>query len=228
MTDEEIKNIVRRSYQYVAMYNTNNNCAMQENNPSSTGGWNKMFVPTGLADHNLNAIPRPNNDTLYLVSMMDLREDAIVIEFPDFDSKYVSLETSAYDHYVDVPLSTTYGTEDFKERTKMLFYTERTKNYKGEPIKGIDKTLKMTGDFAIAFLRIAPPPGEAEVQATIQQMNTQKLMTLSEFLGKPPQPPTSDEITFPAFGNDQYVFKNNFLEVMQFVFNKIIGRSPHL
>lgn len=33
-TDEEIENIVRRSYQYVAMFNTNNNFAMQQGNPS--------------------------------------------------------------------------------------------------------------------------------------------------------------------------------------------------
>jgi hypothetical protein len=48
-----------------------------------------------------------------------MRDDAIVIQFPEFDSKYVSLETSAYDRYVDVPLSTTNG--DFKKPTTMLF-----------------------------------------------------------------------------------------------------------
>jgi len=42
ITDEEIENIVRRSYQYVAMFNTNNNFAMQEGNPLGTGGWNKL------------------------------------------------------------------------------------------------------------------------------------------------------------------------------------------
>ena len=139
LSDKEIDNIVRRSYQYVAMFNTNNNFAMQKGNPFGTGGWNKMFVPETLSDHTFTAIPRPNNDSLYLFSMLDMRDDAVVIQFPAFDSKYVSLETSAYDHYIDVPLSTTKG--DFKKPTTMLFYTSRTKNYKGEPIKGIDKTL---------------------------------------------------------------------------------------
>ena len=183
LTDEEIENIVRRSYQYVAMFNTNNNFAMQEGNPLGTGGWNKMFVPETLSDHTFTAIPRPNNDSLYLFSMLDMRDDAVVIQFPAFDSKYVSLETSAYDHYVDVPLSTTKG--DFKKPTTMLFYTSRTKNYKGEPIKGIDRTLKMTGDFAIAFLRVTPHASEPErMKRNIAAMKTQKLMTLSEFQGK--------------------------------------------
>ena len=74
--------------------------------------------------------------------MLDMRDDAVVIQFPAFDSKFVSLETSAYDHYVDIPLSTTKG--DFKKPTTMLFYTERTKGYSGEPVEGIDKTLKIS------------------------------------------------------------------------------------
>ncbi len=216
LTDKEIDNIVRRSYQYVAMYNTNNNFAMQQGNPLSSGGWNKMFIPTGLTDHTLTAIPRPNNDTLYLISMLDMRDDAVVIQFPAFDSKFVSLETSAYDHYIDIPLSTTKG--DFEKPTTMLFYTERTKGYKGEPINGIDKTLKMTGDFAIAFLRIAPHANEPErMKRNIAAMQTQKLMTVSEFQGKAKKP--TGEARFPAFSNDQAVFKNNFLEAMQFVLN---------
>ena len=214
---EELREIVvRRAYQYVAMYNTNNNFAMQKRNPFSTHGWNKMFVPTGLTDHTLTAIPRPNNDTLYLISMLDMRDDAIVIDFPAFESKYVSLECSAYDHYIDIPLATNKG--DFKKRTKMLFYTERTKGYKGETVAGVDKTLKMTGDFAIAFLRIAPQAAEPDkYRRNLAAMQTQKLMTLSEFQGKPRKPRTP--LNFPKFSNDEAVFKHNFLEVMQFVFN---------
>lgn len=216
LSDKDVENIVRRSYQYVAMYNTNNNFAMQKGNPFSTGGWNRMYVPTGLTDHTLTAIPRPNNDTLYLISMLDMRDDAVVIQFPAFDSKFVSLETSAYDHYVDIPLSTTKG--DFNKPTTMLFYTERTKSYKGEPVKGIEKTLKMTGDFAIAFLRVAPHANDPErMKRNLAAMKAQKLMTLSEFKGKPKKPVSA--AGFPAFSNDQAVFKNDFLEVMQFVFN---------
>jgi len=115
LSDKDADSIVRRSYQYVAMYNTTNNFALEERNPFNTGGWNKMYIPTRLTDHTLTAIPRPNNDTLYLISMLDMPDDAVVIQFPAFDSKFVSLETSAYDHYVDIPLSTTKG--DFKKPT---------------------------------------------------------------------------------------------------------------
>lgn len=216
LSDEYVENIVRRSYQYVAMYNTNNNFAMQNENPFSTHGWNKMYVPSGLMDATVTAIARPNNDTLYLISMLDMRDDAVVIQFPAFDSKFVSLETSAYDHYVNIPLSTTKG--DFRKPTTMLFYTDRTSGYKGEPVEGIDKTLKMTGDFATAFLRVAPHASDSErMQRNLAAMHKQKLMTLSEFQGKAKK--AVSDVSFPAFGNDKIVFKNNFLEVMQFVFN---------
>ncbi len=38
LTDAEVEDIVRRSYQYVAMYNVNNKFAMDPGNPMSTGG----------------------------------------------------------------------------------------------------------------------------------------------------------------------------------------------
>ena len=44
----------------------------------------------------------------------------------------------------------------------------------------------MTGDFAIAFLRVAPHASEpARMQRNLEAMQKQKLMTLSEFRGGP-------------------------------------------
>lgn len=216
LNDKDIDNIVRRSYQYIAMYNVVNNAAMNEKNPQNTGGWNRKFVATTLADHTMKMIARPNNDTLYLPVAMDLRDDAVVIKFPAFDSRYVVLETSAYDHYVEIPLSTMDG--DFKKPTTMLFYTERTKGYGGESVKGIDKTLKMSGDFAAAFLRVMPHANEPDrMKRNIAAMKSLEVMPLAEFLGKPKKPVS--HVDFPGYGNDQMVFNNNFLEVMQFVVN---------
>ena len=64
LSDAQVEDIVRRSWQYVAMYNVNNKFAMDPTNPLSTGGWNRIKANTALADHTLKAIPRPNNDTL--------------------------------------------------------------------------------------------------------------------------------------------------------------------
>lgn len=214
--DAAMEELVERSYQYVALFNTLNNFVASPGNPFATGGWNKTFYPTGLMDASVKALPRPNNDTLYVLSMLDLRGDAVVIHYPAFDSKFVSLETSALDHYCEIPLATSKG--DFKEPVTILYYTARTEGYGGEPVPGVDRVMEMSGDFATAFLRVMPEAADpAKFKANMAAIKQVKLQTLSEFLGKPAKP--AKPLQIPKYGNDQMVFANNFQEVMQFVFN---------
>ena len=215
LSDEEVDNLVRRSYQYVAMYNVISKGAMDTENPSMTG-WNGTHAAQGLLDHTMRAIARPNNDTLYVTSVLDLSNEPVVVSYPAFDSKFVALETSAYDHYVEIPLSTTEG--DFKKPTKILYYTVRSKGYSGEPVEGVDKSMEMTGDFVIAFLRVMPHAAEPErMKKNLAAMEEVKVQPLSVYLGKPA--PTKESINFPAYSSDFGIYENNLLEVMQFVFN---------
>jgi len=86
-----MEELVRRSYQYVAMFNVNNKFALDPDNPMTTGGYNRTLANTELADHTLQAIARPNNDTLYTIALIDVTEEPVVLEMPAFDSTYVSL-----------------------------------------------------------------------------------------------------------------------------------------
>jgi hypothetical protein len=213
LTDDEIENIVRRSYQYVALYNVNNKVAI------SQGGWNTIQADTELKDHTMQDIARPNNDTLYIGCMLDLRKDPVILDIPVFDSKYVSLMVTAYDHYVNVPMTTRLG--DFSEPGKVLFYSARTEAYAGEPVDGVDRLFEASGDFVSAVLRVMPHANEPERFARIlEQMQSVFLMTLSELRGEAAKP--IDEIVFPQVGaTDADTFGNNLLEVMQFVFNHV-------
>jgi hypothetical protein len=218
LTREEVENIVRRSYQYVAMFNVIQKFALD---PSAglmfTNGFNKPNAMTTLVDHTARAIARPNNDTLYQGAVLDLRHDPVIIEFPAIDSKYVSLETSGYDHYVEIPLASSKG--DFKQPIKLLFYTDRTEGYQGQEIRRVDRIEKVDGDFMVAFLRAMPHQVDpARMARVIQVLKDTKVVTLSQFQGKPAK--ASSDVTFPAYGKtDGDVFANNLLEVMQFVFN---------
>jgi hypothetical protein len=211
LNDAQVENIVRRSYQYVAMYNVNNKFALKQ------GGWNTCVADTQLKDHTMREIARPNNDTLYISCLLDLRKDPLILETPAFDSKYVSLMITAYDHYVNVPMSTRLG--DFKRPEKMLIYSARTEGYKGEPIKGVDRYFEATGDFVSAVFRVMPHANEPErFKRIAKQMQSVKLVTLSEYRGSKAKP--IDDIKFPPVGKtDADIFGNNLLEVMQFVFN---------
>ena len=211
LTDEEVENLVRRSYQYVAMYNVNNKFAIKH------GGWNTIDADTELKDHTMREIARPNNDTLYVSCLIDLRKDAVILEMPAFDSDYVSLMVTAYDHYVNVPIASRLG--DFKKPEKILFYTERTEGYDGEQIEGVDRIFECSGDFISAVLRIMPHASDTDrFGRIVKQMESVNLVTLSELRGGKPKP--IDDLEFPAVGKrDADVFENNLLEVMQFVFN---------
>ncbi len=218
LTDAQVDNIVRRSYQFVAMYNVNNKNALDPSNPFSTGGWNRVRVNPTLADHTVKMIARPNNDTLYAVAMLDLREEPVILEAPAFDSTYVSLMVTGYDHYVNIPMSTRQG--DFSEPSRILFYTERTRDYSGEAVEEVDKIAEMSGDFVSAVYRIMPHANEPErLQTNLDAMQNIKVMTLSEYRsGFASQ--AGDMSEFPAFGKTDFdIFENNLLEVMQFVFN---------
>jgi hypothetical protein len=215
LSDEEVDKLVRLSYQYVAMYNVINKGAMDKENPAMTG-WNGTYAARGLMDHTMKAIARPNNDTLYVTSILDLSNEPVVVSYPAFDSKFVALETSAYDHYVDIPLSTTEG--DFKKPTRILYYTARSKGYSGEPVDGVDKVMEMSGDFVIAFLRVMPHAAEPErMKKNLAAMQEVRVQPLSEYLGKPAR--AAKPIDFPAYSSDFGIYENNLLEVMQFVFN---------
>jgi len=217
-TDERLKNIVTRSYQYVALYNVLNKAAMDTTSPGTTG-WNNCVVDTALKDHNLKVLARPNNDTLYITCLLDLRKDPVILNIPVIDSKYVSLMAVAYDHYVNVPLSTRKG--DFSKPEKLLFYSARTEAYKSEPVEGVDRVLEMSGDFVVTTFRVMPHANEPKkFKQIVGQMKSVKLQTLSEFKGGKAKP--IDDVMFPAFGKtDADVYGNNLLEVMQFVFNHL-------
>jgi hypothetical protein len=216
LSDAEVKNIVRRSLQYVALYDTLLNFTFNKKNPFASGGWNKTHYPAGLMDASVRAIPRPNNDTLYVLSLMDLRQDPVIIHYPAFESKFVSLETSAMDHYVEIPLAVSKG--DFKKPTSILYYSARTEGYKGEAVKGVDKIMELSGDFAIAFLRVMPEAADkAKFKANMAAIQKVKLQTLSELQGKPRK--TADKTVFPPYGKAEDTYAKQFLPVMQFVFN---------
>ncbi len=216
LSDPEIEDIVKRSYQYVAMYNVNQKMALAEAG-LTTHGYNKGMRNTNLLDHTARFIARPNNDVMYQLAMLDLTQDAIILEMPAVDSKYVSMMATGYDHYVNIPMST--GAGDFQKPTKILFYTKRTKGYDGAAIEGIDKIAEMTGDYISVVLRIMPHANDPERFARIvEQINAMKGISLSEYLGKPA--PAAPETSFPPYGKtDADIFENNLLEVMQFVFN---------
>jgi hypothetical protein len=102
----------------------------------------------------------------------------------------------------------------------MLFYSAHTEGYSGEPVEGVDQVMELSGNFAIAFLRVMPEAGDPDrFKENMAAIKKVKLETLSEHQGKSRRP--AEKVDCPAYGADSDVFANNFLEVMQFVFNHL-------
>lgn len=237
LSNEQIDNIVKRSYQYVAMYNVIQKHAFDPvSGAVFTNGLNKPVAATILLDHTIKSIARPNNDTFYQIVILDLRNEPVIVEYPHIDSKYVVLETSGYSHYCQVPLASSEG--DFKEPTRILFYTDRTKGYEGQEIEGVDQLVEADGDFLIVFLRAMPHQSEPErMKKVIQSLKDVEVLTLSEFRSgdqektqfrqwsspskkSPNLEMRDDALDFPPHGKTDFdIFENNLLEVMQFIFN---------
>ena len=211
LTDAEIEDLVRQSYRLVAMYNVNNKFALKQ------GGWYTVEADTALKDHTMREIARPNNDTLYIGCMLDLRAEPVILDIPAFDSDYASLMITGYDHYVNVPMTT--RKDDFEQPEKMLIYSARTAGYDGGEIEGIDRYFEATGDFVSAVFRIMPHASDpARFAEIVDQMQSVRLMTLSEFGGGEALPATDPGS--PSVGATDFdIFGDNLLEVMQFVFN---------
>ncbi len=137
---------------------------------------------------------------------------------------------------MNIPLSTTKG--DFGEPSRILFYSERTQGYSGDPVRGVDRVMELTGDFVSAVVRVMPHANEpARLERNLTAMLESRLLTLSDYLGEdaaeveftPWQTPPGverdldvrrNEAEFPPFGDTDFdVFEDNLLEIMQFVFN---------
>jgi hypothetical protein len=211
LSDAQVNDLVRRSYPYVALYNVNNKFAIKQ------GGWNTVVVDTELKDHTMREIARPNNDTLYISALVDLRNEPMILEMPAFDSDYVSLMITGYDHYVNIPMSTRTG--DFGKPVSMLLYSARTEGYDGKPVPGVTRVFEATGDFVSAVLRVMPHANDpGRFQRILGQMKSVELKSLSEFRGARVR--AAKPVEFPPVGRtDADTFGDNLLEVMQFVFN---------
>ena len=76
LTDVQVEDIVRRSYQYVALYNVINKSAMDPETPARTG-WNHCIADTGLKDieHIALALLHTKGNLTGSVRQCDLTEE---------------------------------------------------------------------------------------------------------------------------------------------------------
>lgn len=217
-SDNELYELITYTYPYIAGFSSINGLAYSGSEGLGTGGWNEIYKPTKLSDHFAVSLPTPNNDTFYVFATIDVSIEPVIVTYPKFSSKYVSLEAVAYDHSIMVPLASSQG--DFQKETKVLYYNADTENYKEFDSEGIDKIVKVNGKHFIAFLRIMPhfqePKRFTNILQKIQDVN---LQTYSEYKGIAPL--KQNDINIPQVYKEVEIYQKNFFEVMQFIVNDL-------
>ncbi len=218
-SNENLRELVTYTYPYVAAFNTLHNIVEEPKNGSlGTGGWNKLSIPEGLANHYTVSVPRPNNDTLYVIATLDLRKEPVIVVYPAYDSAYVSLDIISLDHSIGIPLSTSKG--DFKDVTKVLYYSDKTEKFRDFDAAEFDKVVKLNGDLGIALIRIMPHYTDKErYKRNLQLVKQTMIKTYSAYNNLPLI--SQSPLDVPDYGSDITVYSNDLLEVMQFIVNHL-------
>ncbi len=217
LSDEQVTSIVEKSYQYVTLYNIIIKLARSLNHEDpNTPLWNRCQADPNLRDADFKAIARPNNDNFFVRCTLKVDYEPVIVDLPTFNSKYVSLMYSGFDHYINVPLSTRLG--DFNNPERVLFYSKRTPFYRGEAIPGIDRYIQLDGDFAILLLRVMPHLQNPERHKQIvKDMQLVKAATLLEYAGHSAR--FHHTINYPEVSETALQsFNHNLLDIMSFVF----------
>ena len=213
-TDEEIENLLRQTYRYVSTY-----IYMSElvnGTGISTRGWNKLYKPKKIRDEREKIWLYPNDDALYLVGALDMRNHPVVISFPALSCDYASMRVFSFDSSMQVPLSSRHG--HFAKDETVLFYSDRTKNMPKDDMPFIDHFVKVSGDFAIAVLIVVPDLTEKKsLSQSAKAVRKTELDLLPQYLEIGYR-----EEKLPRFikakSFDEAVQKN-YLHILQFTFN---------
>ncbi len=214
-SDESLKELVTYTYPYVAGFNAISNLTkVPASAYEGVAGWNKLDKKIEIADHRMTAVPRPNNDTLYLISTLDVREEPVIITYPKFDSNFIALEVSSFDHSINVPLATKNG--DFQRETTVLFYSDLTKNYTDFDEDNYDAVVKLSGSLGTSFVRAMPHQVEPiRLEQNLSAIKNTTIQTYSEYHNV--EAPKVASIKLPAFGTDAIVYGGDLLGTMQFI-----------
>lgn len=148
---------------------------------------NQCFHMGQLLDASFTQIVTPNNDTLYSMCWLDVREEPVVLSVPAITGRYYSFQlVDIYTHNFGYMGTRTTGTGAGS-------YVIAGPSYDGEPPQGTTAMIRSEGGFVLALGRIqVNGPADAEAVRAIQGQI--KVETLSAHFGTraPADPPDQD------------------------------------
>lgn len=193
ITAEEARAIAKEAYIYgyplIDSYRIQYAYFISKDNTEYKAPWNVIRNIPRVYTPEDKAVQTPNSDTPYSMVGLDLRTEPIVLTIPPIENgRYFSVQlVDAYTHNFHYLGTRTTGNKGGN-------YLVAGPNWKGELPKGITEILPSETEFVLGIYRtqLFNPKELANVKAI---QDKYKVQPLSQFLGQP-APPATSEINF--------------------------------
>lgn len=170
MLKKDIKDTYIYGYPIVGMYELLHNQVI--NSKTRVTGFNEFAHTATVASPKTSFIPAPNNDTTYSRAWLDLRKEPVIIEVPDTNNRYYSIQLlNLFSETITNVGKRTTG-------TKAKRFAIIGPNWNGE-LKEDLYIIKSDTPFVLAFLRILIND-ESDISEVKKLQNKIKISTISQ------------------------------------------------
>lgn len=143
------------------------------NPETKVSGFNEFSHTSTLASAKTSFIPAPNNDTIYSRAWLDLREEPVIIEVPDTNERYYTIQV------LDLFTETIANIGKRLNGTKPGRFAIVGPDWKGTLPEDV-QVVKCNTNVAIAFLRVLVN-GEEDLNAAVSIQESFKIASLSRY-----------------------------------------------
>lgn len=167
-----IKEVYLYGYPIVGMYELMYNQVI--NKETKVTGFNEFFHTIDLVNAKTKSITALSNDTVYSKAWLDLREKAIIIDVPDTDGRYYTIQLLDF------------FTETIANIGKRIYGTSEGSflvvgpDWNGRVPKEVKAVIRSNTNFVLAFLRVLVN-GDDDLQEATRLQKSFKLKSFSVF-----------------------------------------------
>ncbi len=194
---DSAKAIAKEAWTYafpMAMnYRTMHLYALDKTYPDYAGGFNKfkhydkIFTPADTA------VVTPNNDTPYSWAILNLADEAVVLEVPEIKDRYYSFQ------FVDLYTFNFAYVGSRATGDKAGKYLITGPDWKGEKPEGIDKVIQSETNLVTLLGRTELKMGQSDIENVKKVQSQYKLTPLHEFIKEAIPPHKEFDLPYPEF-----------------------------
>lgn len=140
---------------------------------------NRLYHQRKLSDARFRGGGRPNNDTLYSASWVDVGREPLILDLPDFGNRYFSVQLCDFDaDNIDYVGTRTTGNQGGK-------FAVVGPSWKGALPKDVIATKAAGTNWILVLVRILVDRTDEDLREVTRLQDRIRMLPLSRYLGKP-------------------------------------------